>query len=115
MQVRNSLVLAGAVFLFQQTTPPGLGFRNGETVKPTRSSTRRSRSIWVESAFDFGNGSLIEIAYLQALQTRVRALKLEGKTLDQAADTASAEFRAKYPDWTGNAGAAARSAYNEAK
>jgi len=64
---------------------------------------------------EMGDGSLIEINrnYLQALQTRVRELKREGKTLDQTAEIAAMEFRAKYPDWTGNAGAAARSAYNE--
>ena len=70
----------------------------------------------VPSHGEMGDGSLIEIDrnYLQSLQTRVRELKREGKTLEQAADTATTEFRAKYPDWTGNAGAAARSAYNEA-
>ena len=70
----------------------------------------------VPSHGEMGDGSLIEIDrnYLQSLQTRVRELKREGKTVDQAADTATTEFRAKYPDWTGNAGAAARSAYNEA-
>lgn len=65
---------------------------------------------------EMGDGALIEInrSYLQSLQTRVRELKREGKTLEQAAETVTAEFRAKYPDWTGNAGAAARGAYNEA-
>jgi len=64
---------------------------------------------------EMGDGSLIEInrTYLQTLQSRVRELKREGKTVDQAAEAVTAEFRAKYPDWTGNAGAAARSAYNE--
>jgi glyoxylase-like metal-dependent hydrolase (beta-lactamase superfamily II) len=65
---------------------------------------------------EMGDGALIEVNrnYLQALQTRVRELKREGKTLDQTAEIATTEFRAKYPDWMGNAGAAARSAYNEA-
>jgi len=65
---------------------------------------------------EMGDGSLIETDrnYLQTLQTRVRELKREGKTVDQVAETVTAEFRAKYPDWTGNAGAAARGAYNEA-
>jgi len=64
---------------------------------------------------EMGDGSLIEInrTYLQTLQSRVRELKREGKTVDQATEAVTAEFRAKYPDWTGNAGAAARSAYNE--
>jgi glyoxylase-like metal-dependent hydrolase (beta-lactamase superfamily II) len=65
---------------------------------------------------EMGDASLIEIDrnYLQALQARVRELKREGKTLEQTAETVTVEFRARYPDWTGNAGAAARSAYNEA-
>jgi len=80
-------------------------------------AARLRPALIVPSHGEMGNGSLIEIdrTYLQALQTRIRELKLEGKTLEQAADTASAEFKARYPDWTGNAGAAARSAYNEAK
>jgi len=65
---------------------------------------------------EMGDGTLIETnrTYLQALQTLVRELKREGKTLEQSADTATTEFRATYPSWTGNAGAAARSAYYEA-
>ena len=80
-------------------------------------AARLRPALIVPSHGEMGNGSLIEIdrTYLQALQTRIRELKLEGKTLEQAADTASAEFKARYPDWTGNAGAAARSAYNEAR
>jgi glyoxylase-like metal-dependent hydrolase (beta-lactamase superfamily II) len=66
---------------------------------------------------EMGDGSLIETnrTYLKSLQARVAELKREGKTADQAAETVTAEFRAKYPDWTGNAGAAARGAYAEAK
>jgi hypothetical protein len=63
-----------------------------------------------------GAGSLIEVnrTYLKALQSRVAELKRDGKTADQAVETVVAEFKSKYPDWTGNAGAAARSAYAEA-
>jgi glyoxylase-like metal-dependent hydrolase (beta-lactamase superfamily II) len=71
----------------------------------------------VPSHGEMGDGSLIETnrTYLRALQSRAAELKREGKSADQAADTISAEFKSKYPDWTGNAGAAARSAYSEAK
>ena len=64
-----------------------------------------------------GDGSLIETnrTYLLALQSRAAELKREGKSVDQAAETITAEFKSKYPDWTGNAGAAARVAYTEAK
>ena len=64
-----------------------------------------------------GDGSLIETnrAYLQALQTRAAELKRAGKTVDEAAETITAEFKSRYPNWTGNAGPAARIAYNEAK
>jgi glyoxylase-like metal-dependent hydrolase (beta-lactamase superfamily II) len=71
----------------------------------------------VPSHGEMGDGSLIETnrVYLQALQSRAAELKRAGKSEDEAADTLSAEFKAKYPDWTGNAGAAARVAYKEAK
>jgi hypothetical protein len=64
-----------------------------------------------------GDGSLIEKnrSYLKALQTRVAELKRDGKTADEASQIVIAEFKSKYPDWTGNAGSAARSAYAEAK
>jgi glyoxylase-like metal-dependent hydrolase (beta-lactamase superfamily II) len=71
----------------------------------------------VPSHGEMDDGSLIETnrAYLQVLQTRVADLKREGKSLEQASQTIIAEFKAKYPDWSGNAGSAARIAYNEAK
>jgi glyoxylase-like metal-dependent hydrolase (beta-lactamase superfamily II) len=70
----------------------------------------------VPSHGEMGAGSLIEVnrTYLKALQSRVAELKRDGKTADQAVETVVAEFKSKYPDWTGNAGAAARSAYAEA-
>lgn len=71
----------------------------------------------VPSHGEMGDGSLLEAnrAYLIALQTRAAELKREGKTVDQAVETIVAEFKAKYPNWTGNAGGAARGAYGEAK
>jgi glyoxylase-like metal-dependent hydrolase (beta-lactamase superfamily II) len=71
----------------------------------------------VPSHGEMGDGSLIEKnrSYLKALQSRIGELKREGKTLEQATDTVIAEFKSKYPDWTGNAGTAARVAYTEAK
>jgi len=64
-----------------------------------------------------GDGSLIGTNrdYLKALQNRVAQLKREGKTVDETVQTVTTEFRAKYPDWTGNAGAAARGSYSELK
>lgn len=55
------------------------------------------------------------IERLKALQIPVAELKGEGKTVDQTADTVTAEFRAKYPNWTGSAAATARVAFNETK
>jgi glyoxylase-like metal-dependent hydrolase (beta-lactamase superfamily II) len=71
----------------------------------------------VPSHGEMGDGSLIEKnrTFLQAVQTRAAELKREGKTVDNVAETITAEFKAKYPDWTGNAGSAARVAYSEAK
>jgi glyoxylase-like metal-dependent hydrolase (beta-lactamase superfamily II) len=82
-----------------------------EKVAPLRPATI------VPSHGEMGNGSLIETnrAYLQALQTRASELKRSGKTVDEAAETITAEFKSRYPDWTGSAGPAARIAYNEAK
>ena len=71
----------------------------------------------VPSHGEMGDGSLIGTNrdYLKALQNRVAQLKREGKTVDETAQTVTTEFRAKYPDWTGNAGAAARGSYSELK
>jgi glyoxylase-like metal-dependent hydrolase (beta-lactamase superfamily II) len=71
----------------------------------------------VPSHGEMGDGSLIERnrAYLKALQARVAELKTQGRTLEQATETVVAEFKSKYPDWTGNAGSAARVGYNEAR
>jgi glyoxylase-like metal-dependent hydrolase (beta-lactamase superfamily II) len=82
-----------------------------EKVAPLRPATI------VPSHGEMGDGSLIETnrAYLQALQSRAAELKRAGKTEDATADALTAEFKAKYPNWTGNAGAAARVAYKEAK
>jgi glyoxylase-like metal-dependent hydrolase (beta-lactamase superfamily II) len=65
---------------------------------------------------EMGDGSLLERnrEYLTSLQTRARELKREGKTAEQTVEAVVAEFKSKYPDWTGNPGAAARSAYAEA-
>jgi glyoxylase-like metal-dependent hydrolase (beta-lactamase superfamily II) len=82
-----------------------------EKVAPLRPATI------VPSHGEMGDGSLIETnrAYLQALQSRAAELKRAGKTEDATADALTAEFKAKYPNWTGNGGAAARVAYKEAK
>jgi hypothetical protein len=62
-----------------------------------------------------GDGSLIgqQRGVLDALQARVRALRMEGRSADEAAKLLTAEFQAKYPDWTGpnRVGAAVRSFY----
>jgi glyoxylase-like metal-dependent hydrolase (beta-lactamase superfamily II) len=73
--------------------------------------------VIVPSHGEIGDGSLIERnrTYLRSLQTRAIELKREGKSIEQASETIVAEFKSKYPDWNGNAGSAARIAYNEAK
>jgi len=82
-----------------------------EKVAPLRPATI------VPSHGEMGDGSLIETnrVYLQSLRTRATELKRAGKTEDEAADTITAEYKSKYPSWSGNAGAAARVAYKEAK
>jgi glyoxylase-like metal-dependent hydrolase (beta-lactamase superfamily II) len=50
-----------------------------------------------------GDGSLIaqERDMMAWLNSRVAALKASGATADQATQTLTAEFKQKYPDWTG--------------
>jgi glyoxylase-like metal-dependent hydrolase (beta-lactamase superfamily II) len=52
-----------------------------------------------------GDSSLIaqERAFLVDLRGRALELKRQGKSADEAAPMVAAEFKAKYPDWTGNA------------
>ncbi len=51
--------------------------------------------------------------YLKRVQARAATLKREGKTVDQAVETITAELKADYPD-TGRAAGAIRAAYAEA-
>ena len=55
-----------------------------------------------------GDASLIaqERGFLVDLRGRALELKRQGKTADEAAPMVAAEFKAKFPDWTGNAVAA---------
>jgi glyoxylase-like metal-dependent hydrolase (beta-lactamase superfamily II) len=65
-----------------------------------------------------GDGSLIGInrGVMQAVQTRARELKAQGRTADETATTVQAEMQAKYPQWprVNGVAAAARAAYAEA-
>ena len=49
-----------------------------------------------------GDGSLIaqQREVFETLQARVPQLKAQGKSVDEAATTLTAEFQAKHPDWT---------------
>ena len=50
-----------------------------------------------------GDGSLVgkDREYLRAVQMRVRELKAQGRSADEAAKTITSELQSKYPDWTG--------------
>jgi glyoxylase-like metal-dependent hydrolase (beta-lactamase superfamily II) len=50
-----------------------------------------------------GDGSLIaqQRAFLADLQSRALELKRQGKSVDEAGQMLAAEFKTKYPDWTG--------------
>jgi glyoxylase-like metal-dependent hydrolase (beta-lactamase superfamily II) len=65
-----------------------------------------------------GPGTIIAAnrSIMQGVQTRARALKAEGRTVDETANTVQAEFQAQHPGWPRANGlaAAARSAYSEA-
>jgi len=64
-----------------------------------------------------GDGSLIaqQRAVLETLQARVRDMKAQGKTADEAATMLTAEFQLQHPDWTAanRVGAMVRSLYAE--
>jgi glyoxylase-like metal-dependent hydrolase (beta-lactamase superfamily II) len=66
-----------------------------------------------------GPGSIIATnrAIVEAVRTRTLALKSQGKTADEAAQTVSAEIQAQHQGWprANNLAALARSAYNEAQ
>ncbi len=66
---------------------------------------------------EVGPGTIIATnrSIMQAVQTRARALKAEGKSADEAATTVQNEFQAQHPGWPRANGLAnaARSAYTE--
>ena len=55
----------------------------------------------VGSHREMGDATLISEyrGYLKSIEARVRELKSEGKSSDEAAKLLTAEFQAKYPDW----------------
>jgi hypothetical protein len=65
-----------------------------------------------------GDGSLISInrQFMQEIQTRARALKAQGRSIDDVAAAVQSEMQAKHPNFArlNGVGGAARSAYNEA-
>jgi len=75
--------------------------------------------IIVPSHGAVGDGSLIAAnrAIMQRVQTRVRELKAQGKSIDEAASAVQAELQAQHADWPRANGlsAAARAAYAEAQ
>jgi len=71
----------------------------------------------VPSHGPMGDGSIIGMQrdVLKAVQTRVRELKSRGTSADETAQTLTAEFQQKYPDWVGpnRVGAIARTFFSE--
>jgi hypothetical protein len=65
-----------------------------------------------------GDGSLIASnrAFMLEIQARARALKAQGRSIDEVADTVQKEMQAKHPNFArlNGAAGAARAAYNEA-
>jgi glyoxylase-like metal-dependent hydrolase (beta-lactamase superfamily II) len=72
-------------------------------------------AIVVPSHGPIGDASYIASyrTYISRVEARAAALKKEGKTVDQAVETITAELKADYPD-TGRAAGAIRAAYAEA-
>jgi glyoxylase-like metal-dependent hydrolase (beta-lactamase superfamily II) len=76
-------------------------------------------TVVVPSHGGIGDATLIanDRDYLRLVQTRVGALKAQGKSADETAQTVTTEVQAKFPDWTQppRIAAAARAAYAEAR
>ena len=74
-------------------------------------------SVIVPAHGPVGDGSLIaqQRAVFEGLQARVRELKAQGKTADEAATMLTAEFQTQHPDWTAanRIGGMVRSLYAE--
>ena len=74
--------------------------------------------IIVPAHGEVGTGALIGVnrAFIQEIDARARALKAQGRPVDEAATTIQMEMVAKHPDWARANGAAgaARAAYREA-
>src|ERR1700704_3056869 len=74
-------------------------------------------SVIVPAHGPVGDGSLIaqQRALFEGLQARVRELKAQGKTADEAATMLTAEFQTQHPDWTAanRVGGMVRSLYAE--
>ena len=74
-------------------------------------------SVIVPAHGPVGDGSLIaqQRALFEGLQARVRELKAQGKTADEAATMLTAEFQTQHPDWTAanRIGGMVRSLYAE--
>jgi glyoxylase-like metal-dependent hydrolase (beta-lactamase superfamily II) len=98
---------------------------------PAFASPKASLSNWLQSLDRFdalkprivvpSHGPLGDASYMTAyrqyltqVQARAAALKAEGKSLEDATQTITAELKDKYPD-TGRAAGAIRAAYAEAK
>ena len=77
-----------------------------------------SPSIIVPSHGAIGDGSLIAAnrSMMESVQTRVRALKAQGRSVDEVATTVQQEMQAQHPTWArvNGVAAAARSAFAEA-
>ena len=110
----DAILFSGDVVM---TAMPNVG---GSTVGKWLSSQERFEKLQpkriVPSHGPIGDLSLVTNyrTYLTTIQRRVAELKREGKTIDEATTTVTAELQSKYPTAGGRLTGTIRAAYNEA-
>ena len=104
--MNNSFLAAGAASSMRAWLA---AFDTLEAMRPT---------TVVPSHGPIGDGSLVPACrrVMQAIDTRARALKLQGKSVDDTVTIVQAEMRMQHPEWprANGIGPAVRAAYNEA-
>ncbi len=104
--MNNSFVAANAASSMQAWLT---AFDVFESLKPT---------TIVPSHGPIGQGTMMDVnrTFMLAIRARARALKAQGRTIDEVATTVQREIQATHADWPRGAGiaAAARSAFSEA-
>ncbi len=107
----GDVVMVKAPVAFGQTSSAATWVDVLKQIEPLRPA------VVVPAHGPVGDGGAVgqQRALIETLQARVRELKTQGRTVDEAATTLTAEFQSQHPDWTApnRVGAIVRSLYAE--